>query len=184
MTLTATVQISMDVVMQAPGGPEEDERGRFDRGGWAHFDNEAGRSMDAIHERADTFLFGRNTFEVFARTWGAWDAPGNCPIWTALHTKPNYVASTTLARAPWKNTTILDGDLLRAIDALKSTVAGELQVHGSGAPSSAGCSPTDLSMRSTSSPFPSSWAKARDSSQTPDLKLGSHSPSLELLRPE
>jgi hypothetical protein len=53
-------------VMQGPGGPEEDERGVFERGGWAHFDNEAGTVMDEIFQRADAFLFGRRTYEIFA----------------------------------------------------------------------------------------------------------------------
>src|SRR5207245_2577896 len=59
MKLTTTTQVSVDGVMQGPGGPEEDERGVFERGGWAHFDNEAGTVMDEIYQRADAFLFGR-----------------------------------------------------------------------------------------------------------------------------
>ena len=59
MKLTTTAQVSVDGVMQAPGGPDEDERGVFERGGWAHFDNEAGTVMDEIYRRADAFLFGR-----------------------------------------------------------------------------------------------------------------------------
>jgi hypothetical protein len=58
MKLTTTTQVSVDGVMQGPGGPEEDERGRFERGGWAHFDNEASTVMDEIYQRADAFLFG------------------------------------------------------------------------------------------------------------------------------
>jgi hypothetical protein len=69
MTLSTTTQISVDGVMQGPGGPEEDERGVFERGGWAHFDNEAGTLMDKICERADAFLFGRRTYEIFAGSW-------------------------------------------------------------------------------------------------------------------
>ena len=57
MKLTVTTQVSVDGVMQAPGGPTEDERGLFERGGWAHFDHEAGLAMDEIYERADAFLF-------------------------------------------------------------------------------------------------------------------------------
>ena len=64
MRLTTTAQVSVDGVMQGPGGPEEDERGVFERGGWAHFDDEAGTAMDEIYQRADTFLFGRRTYEV------------------------------------------------------------------------------------------------------------------------
>src|SRR6266516_7013889 len=105
MKLTTTTQVSVDGVMQAPGGPEEDERGVFERGGWAHFDNEAGTVMDEIYQRADAFLFGRRTYEIFAGSWGTWDDPGDSPIWTALNTKPKYVASTTLTDAQWADTT-------------------------------------------------------------------------------
>src|SRR5881628_983929 len=66
MKLTTTAQVSVDGVMQGPGGPEEDERGRFKRGGWAHFDDEASTVMDEIYQRADAFLFGRRTYEIFA----------------------------------------------------------------------------------------------------------------------
>ena len=58
MKLTTTAQVSVDGVMQGPGGPEEDERGVFERGGWAHFDNESGTAMDDIYRRAGAFLFG------------------------------------------------------------------------------------------------------------------------------
>src|SRR5436190_3820775 len=133
MKLTTTTQVSVDGVMQGPGGPGEDERGVFERGGWAHFDNEAGTVMDEIFERADAFLFGRRTYEIFAGTWGTWDDPGNSPIWTALHTKPKYVASTTLTNPRWANTTILSGDLAAAVRELKAKPGHELQVQGSGA---------------------------------------------------
>ena len=58
MNLTSTAQVSVDGVMQGPGGPEEDEPSVFERRGWAHFDDEAGTAMDEIHKRADAFLFG------------------------------------------------------------------------------------------------------------------------------
>jgi dihydrofolate reductase len=132
MKLTTTAQVSVDGVMQGPGGPEEDERGRFERGGWAHFDDEASTVMDEIYQRADAFLFGRRTYEIFAGSWGAWADPGDSPIWTALNTLPKYVASTTLAERRWANTTILSGDLVAAIAELKAKPAAELQVHGSG----------------------------------------------------
>ena len=133
MKLTTTAQISVDGVMQGPGGPDEDERGVFERGGWAHFDNEASTVMDEIYQRADAFLFGRRTYEIFAGSWGTWDDPGDSPIWTALNTKPKYVASTTLTDPRWADTTVLSGDLAAAIGALKAKAGGELQVHGSGA---------------------------------------------------
>jgi hypothetical protein len=86
--LTTTTQVSVDGVMQGPGWPEEDERGRFERGGWAHFDDEASTVMDEIYQRADAFLFGRRTYETFAGSWGSWADPGDSPIWTALNTLP------------------------------------------------------------------------------------------------
>jgi dihydrofolate reductase len=132
MKLTTTTQVSVDGVMQGPGGPDEDERGVFERGGWAHFDNEAGTVMDEIYQRAGAFLFGRRTYEVFAGSWGTWKDPGDSPIWTALNTKPKYLASTTLTELRWANTTVLSGDVAGAIGELKSQAGGELQVHGCG----------------------------------------------------
>jgi dihydrofolate reductase len=133
MKLTATAQVSVDGVMQAPGGPEEDEQGRFDRGGWAHFDDVASAVMDQIYQRAEVFLFGRRTYEIFSGSWGTWADPGDSPIWTALNTKLKYVASTTLTNPRWANTTVLSGDLTAAVRELKARPGGEVQVHGSGA---------------------------------------------------
>jgi dihydrofolate reductase len=132
MKLTTTTQVSVDGVMQGPGGREEDERGVFERGGWAHFDDEAGAAMDAIYERADAFLFGRRTYETFAASWGSWDDPGDSPIWTALHTNPKYVASSMLTAPSWADTTVLSGDIDAAVRELKAEPGAELQVHGSG----------------------------------------------------
>ncbi len=136
MKLTATTQVSVDGVMQGPGGPEEDERGVFERGGWAmpHFDDEAMTVMDEIYQRAGAFLFGRRTYEIFARSWGtgSWGAnQGNNPISVALNTRPKYVASTTLADPQWADTTVLSGDVAAAVGELKAKPGGELQVVGS-----------------------------------------------------
>ena len=138
MKLTTTAQVSVDGVMQAPGGPEEDERGVFERGGWAHFDNEAGIVMDEIYQRADAFLFGRRTYELFADYWGAPARaraaaadPANNQIAAALNARPKYLASTTLTEPGWANTTHLAGDLAAAVGELKAKQEGELQVHGS-----------------------------------------------------
>src|SRR5437763_7056840 len=133
MKLTTTMQVSVDGVMQGPGGPEEDERGRFERGGWARFDDNASTVMDEIYLRADAFLFGRRTYEIFAGSWGAWADPGDSPIWTALNTRPKYVASTTLTDPQWADTTVLSADVAAAVGELKATPGRELQVHGSGA---------------------------------------------------
>ncbi len=132
MKLTTTTQVSVDGVMQGPGA-RSDELDVFERHGWAHFDNEAGKVMDEIYQRADAFLFGRLTYKHFAATWGTWDDPGDSPIWTALHTRHKYVASTTLTDPRWANTTVLSGDLMTAVRQLKAEPGGELQVHGSGA---------------------------------------------------
>lgn len=135
MKLTTTAQVSVDGVMQGPGTPVAGiiEPGAFGRDGWAHFDNEAGTVMDEIYQRAGAFLFGRRTFEIFAASWGSWDDPGGSPIWTALHTRPKYVALTAPFEPKWANTTVLSGDLVADIRELKTKVGGELQVHGSGA---------------------------------------------------
>ena len=132
MKLTTTTQVSVDGVMEGPGA-RDDELGVFERRGWAHSDNEAGKVMNEIYQRADAFLFGRLTYKHFAATWGTWDDPGDSPIWTALHTKPKYVASTTLTDPRWANATVVSGDLMAAVRDLKAKQGGELQVHGSGA---------------------------------------------------
>ena len=134
MKLATITQVSVDGVMQGPGAnPVEGEGGVFERRGWAHFDNEAGTVMDEIFQRADAFLFGRRTYEIFAGSWGTWDDPGDSPIWTALNTKPKYVASTTLTAPRWTNTTVLSSEVAAAVRELKAKPGRELQVHGSGA---------------------------------------------------
>ncbi|MFL5973514.1 MAG: dihydrofolate reductase family protein, partial [Gaiellaceae bacterium] len=134
MKLTTTTMVTVDGVMQGLGAPDEDRRGGFERGGWQAplFDNEAATFLNQLYERADAFLFGRRTYEIFAGSWGTWADPGGNPIWTALNTKPKYVASTTLTDPRWADTTVLSGDLAAAVGELKAKPAGELQVHGSG----------------------------------------------------
>src|SRR5205809_7165013 len=134
MKLTTVTHVSVDGVMQGLGGADEDRRGGFERGGWAPplFVDEAFTFLSGVFQRADVFLFGRRTYEIFAGSWGVWPDPGDSPIWTALNTKPKYVASTTLTDPRWKNTTVLSGDSAAAIGKLKAKPAGELQVHGSG----------------------------------------------------
>jgi dihydrofolate reductase len=134
MKLTTTTMVTVDGVMQGLGGPEEDRRGGFERGGWVtpYADTESMAFLNQVYGRADAFLFGRRTYEIFARSWGTWDDPGNSPIWTALNTRPKYVASTTPFDPEWANTTVLSGDVAAAIRELKAEAGGELQVHGSG----------------------------------------------------
>jgi dihydrofolate reductase len=135
MKLTTLTMVTVDGVMQGLGGADEDRRGGFERGGWVtpYADNESMTFLSEVYSRADAFLFGRRTYEIFAASWGTWDDPGDSPIWTALNTKPKYVASTTLTEPGWADTTVLSGDLAAAIGELKAKPLGELQVHGSGA---------------------------------------------------
>ncbi|HEY3140325.1 MAG TPA: dihydrofolate reductase family protein [Acidimicrobiales bacterium] len=133
MKLTTITQVSVDGVVQGNGGPDENRRGGFERGGWARplFDSEAMTFVDQVYQRADAFLFGRRTYELFAGYWGVREDRGN-PIVGALNTRPKYVASTTLTDPQWANTTVLSGDVAAATGDLKAKLAGELQVHGSG----------------------------------------------------
>jgi dihydrofolate reductase len=137
MKLTTVTHVSVDGVMQGLGGPDEDRGGGFERGGWALplFDNEAETFLGEVFQRADAFLFGRRTYEIFAGSWGtgSWGAnQGNNPISVALNTRPKYVASTTLTDPQWADTTVLSGDVAAAVGELKTEQGGELQVHGSG----------------------------------------------------
>ena len=136
MKLTTITNVSVDGVMQGLGGPDEDRRGGFQRGGWAlplfEDDDQAATFLNQVYQRADAFLFGRRTYEIFAGSWGSWADPGDSPIWTALNTKPKYVASTTLTDPQWPGTTVLSGDIAAAIDELRAEPGGELQVWGSG----------------------------------------------------
>jgi len=138
MKLTTITHVSIDGVMQGLGGADEDRSGGFERGGWAIplFDNEAEAFLLEVFGRADAFLFGRKTYDIFAGSWGtgSWGAnQGNNPISVALNTRPKYVASTTLTDPQWADTTVLSGDFAAAIAELKAKPGGELQVHGSGA---------------------------------------------------
>ena len=137
MRLTTITHVSLDGVMQGLGGADEDRSGGFERGGWALplFDDEAETFLGQVFQRADAFLFGRRTYEIFASSWGtgSWGTDqGNNPIGEALNSRPKYVASTTLSDPQWADTTVLSGDVAAAVRELKANPAGELQVHGSG----------------------------------------------------
>ena len=136
MKLTVNTNVSVDGVMQGLGGPEEDPSGGFERGGWAmpYFDEEAAALVGWVYGRADAFLFGRRTYEIFAGSWGtgSWGADqGDNPISAALNSRPKYVASTTLTDPQWAGTTVLSGDVMGAVGELKAKQGGELQVVGS-----------------------------------------------------
>src|SRR5215218_5173588 len=112
MKLTVNTNVSVDGVMQGLGGPEEDRSGNFERGGWAlpHFDSETAALTGQVYQRADAFLFGRRTYEVFAGSWGAM-TDSDYPIAAVLNPRPKYVASTTLTDPKWAETTALSGDV-------------------------------------------------------------------------
>jgi dihydrofolate reductase len=130
MKLTTNTQVSVDGVAQANGGRNEALDPGMERGGWARplFESEAIAFVNEFYARADAFLFGRRTYELFAGYWGV--QSGN-PIADALNARPKYVASNTVTNPQWADTTVLSGDVARAIRELKATPGGELQVHGS-----------------------------------------------------
>ena len=139
MKLITQMQVTVDGVMQGNGGAsDEDRKNGFVRGGWAlgKGDNETHAFINQTYQRADAFLLGRRTYELFAGSWGSLteqDVPGWEPVMRALNAQPKYVASTTLTDPAWSGTTVLAGDLAAAVRELKAGPAGELQVHGSGA---------------------------------------------------
>jgi dihydrofolate reductase len=128
-------QVTVDGVMQGNGGAtDEDRRNGFERGGWARGvgDDETLAFITETYQRANAFLFGRRTYDLFSAYWGTMDR-GSHPIADALNTTPKYLASTTITDPQWADTTVLSGDLAAAIGELKAKPGGEVQVHGSGA---------------------------------------------------
>jgi dihydrofolate reductase len=126
-TLAANTFISLDGVMQAPGGPHEDPTGGFTKGGWTvnYFDEEM---MDRISGAGPyELLLGRGTYEIFAAHWPYDEGP----IADHLNSTRKHVASTTLDRVEWNNSTLISGDVAEYVEALKREDGPEIQVHGS-----------------------------------------------------
>ena len=132
MELTATTFTTIDGVMQSPGAPDEDPSKGFGLGGWVipYADEGMGAFMAGVFARADAFLLGRKTYEIFAGHW-----PGvedDNPVAAALNRLPKHVASTTLEAVDWQGAELIDGELVAAVEELKRSPGRELQVHGSG----------------------------------------------------
>jgi dihydrofolate reductase len=130
--LMVTSFVSLDGVVQAPGGPDEDLDGGFVHGGWAapYIDDEVLVRAIGVTARADALLLGRRTYEEFAATWPL--AAADDPIGSKWAAVRKYVTSRTLTSVTWQNSTLLEGDVADAVADLKKSDGGEIQVHGSG----------------------------------------------------
>jgi dihydrofolate reductase len=123
--------VTLDGVMQAPGGPDEDRDGGFEHGGWSvnYWDEMMGSEMDDSMKRGEALLLGRKTYEIFAAHWPR--VGDDDPAGAKLNSMPKYVASRTLDRTDWNNSTLLQGDVAQAVGELKAEPGGEIQVTGS-----------------------------------------------------
>jgi dihydrofolate reductase len=129
-SLVVSMFLTLDGVMQAPGGPEEDPTGGFTHGGWSvgYWDEPMGERMGEVMGGPFDLLLGRKTYEIFAAHWPHSDEPGA----EELNSARKYVASRTLDSVEWNNSTLLEGDVAEAVAKLKQEDGPEIQVHGSG----------------------------------------------------
>jgi dihydrofolate reductase len=132
MKLTVHMFVTLDGVVQGPGAPDEDTSGGFDRGGWVvpFVDDGFGRIVDSWFAEADEILFGRTTYQMMAGFWPQVTDPAD-RVAATLNRLPKHVVSTTLADPAWSGTTVVGGDVVAAVAALKERPGRELQVHGS-----------------------------------------------------
>lgn len=125
--------LSLDGVMQGPGDPDEDRSGRFAHGGWQmrFFDDDFAKVAFEGMAETDAYLFGRRTYEIMAAYWPA--QPDDAPFAASLNGLPKYVASTTLSEPlEWRNSTLLQGDVAKAVAELKGQPGKNIVVLGSG----------------------------------------------------
>lgn len=133
MKLTVNAFVSLDGVMQGPGGPEEDTSNGFDRGGWqAPFtqDEDFGRIVGGWFDLVDEFLLGRTTYDMMYAYWSQVTDPDDA-VAAKLNGLPKHVVSTTLASADWQNASLISTNVVESVRVLKERAGGELQVHGS-----------------------------------------------------
>src|SRR5689334_17793326 len=130
--LIASTMVSLDGIMQAPGGPDEDPSGGFAFGGWSfhYWDDAMGGSMDGLDGKDRELVLGRRTYEIFEAYWPY--QPADDPIAQNLNAARKHVASRTLKALDWNNSALLGSDVVAAITALKSQPGLDLQIIGSG----------------------------------------------------
>ncbi|MBI5531027.1 MAG: dihydrofolate reductase family protein [Candidatus Doudnabacteria bacterium] len=121
--------ITLDGIMQAPGGPEEDTSGGFKYGGWTapYFDEFSGKIMGEQMKQPFNLLLGRKTFEIFASYW-----PQHADVWPGINESVKYVVSNTLSEHAWENSIFIKGDVVEELKKLKNQDGPHLYVHGSG----------------------------------------------------
>jgi dihydrofolate reductase len=121
--------VSLDGVMQAPGGPEEDPSDGFEHGGWSfgYWDEQMGEAMGEFMGKPFDLVLGRKTYEIFAAHWPHSQEDGAAE----LNGATKHVASTTLTELEWQNSQLIEGDVVAGLRTLKEQDGPELQVHGS-----------------------------------------------------
>jgi dihydrofolate reductase len=124
--------LTLDGVMQAPGGPDEDREGGFVHGGWQapYVDEVMGRLVTQGFADADGFLLGRKTYDIFANYWPKITDPDNS-IATALNSRPKYVVSRSLERVGWNNSALVRGDVVAQLRKLREQPGQTVQTWGS-----------------------------------------------------
>jgi len=122
--------VSLDGVVQGPGGPDEDRDGGFAHGGWAapYIDDEVLARAIGVAARADALLLGRRTYEGFA---AAWPSRSGDAFSEKFNSMPKHVVSSTLSDPEWNNSTVLEGDLADSVASLKKQYEGDILVNGS-----------------------------------------------------
>jgi len=130
--LITTTFVTLDGVMQAPGGPDEDREGGFGHGGWSvnYWDDVMGQLIVDSTLRAGALLLGRKTYEIFVAHWPR--VSDDDPVAAKLNSVAKSIASRTLDQVTWNNSTLIQGDVAEAVATLKEQPGAEIQVHGSG----------------------------------------------------